>query len=57
MKDAASTNQTIGGYDTQTNQSIMTKKQKPKIIGRLSMIVAPGKKGEIVVREGETGSK
>jgi hypothetical protein len=57
LKDAASTNQTIGGYDTQTNQSIMTKKQKPKIIGRLSMIVAPGKKGEIVVREGETGSK
>lgn len=55
MRDAASTNQTIAGYDTQTNQSIINKKQKPKIIGRLSMIVAPGKKGEIVVREGEIG--
>lgn len=28
-----------------------------KVIGRLSVIVAPGKRGEIVVRDGEQGDK
>jgi len=31
--------------------------EKPKIIGRLSVIVAPGKRGDIVVRQGEESSK
>ena len=48
---------TIAGYDTRANQTITNTVEKGKIIGRLSVIVAPGKKGDIVVREGEESEK
>jgi len=51
------TNGNIAGYDTATNMTILSVAEKPKIIGRLSVIVAPGKRGDIVVRQGEESAK